>query len=217
MGPLVAVLLPPHVAEAAARPILDGGGVVVIDCTAGTPDHVPEGAWVRVRPDYPVPGTGPVVLAEPGAPIPGRPTWLRTSEPGPIPEDFAGIVLAGREAGGRHGDRDGLALLAACPEPERVILDAGLGPHTAAGAAALSAAGVWVAETHLDCAEIPLPETLAARLDHPDDEITSSVHGLRIAHGPTAAPTRALLAGNDPFDLARGAWEGDVTALWMLG
>ena len=43
-----------------------------------------------------------------------------------VPEGFAGIVLKGREAGGRCGEADGLELLAAAADPSRVILDAGL-------------------------------------------------------------------------------------------
>ena len=70
-----------------------------------------------------------VILAEFGAPVPARATWLETAEPRDVPPGFAGLVLKGREAGGMCGAADGLTLLALCPDKGRVILDAGLGPR----------------------------------------------------------------------------------------
>ena len=118
MKDVIGVLLPPHRSTLAAN-VASASGIAIIDATGPHLPEVPEGAWVRTRPGRPAPGTGPVVLAELGAPIPGRPTWLETSVAGPVPDGFAGLVLKGREAGGLSGDEDGLVALANCPEPSR--------------------------------------------------------------------------------------------------
>ncbi|MCB9689303.1 MAG: hypothetical protein H6735_29970 [Alphaproteobacteria bacterium] len=167
----IRVLLPPTCAHLAPM-VLAAGAVPVVDATGDTVPEVLPGAWVRTRPGRPAPGTGPVVLAELGAPVPDRETWLETSVPREVPSGFAGLVLKGRESGGLCGEEDGLVALARCPDPSRVVLDAGCGPRTAAAAAALGAAGVVLVEQHLGCPEIALPPGMARRLLLPDDEVT---------------------------------------------
>ena len=137
------------------------------------------------RPGRPAPGNGPVILAEFGAPIAGRPTWLETSAPREVPQGFAGLVLKGVEASGAAGQLDGLTLLAQCPQPENVILDSGVGPHTAASAAALGAAGVLVSEPLYGCPEFDLPPSMARRIKLADTEMTRRVQAFE---SPTVLP-----------------------------
>jgi malonyl CoA-acyl carrier protein transacylase len=214
----VYVLLPPT-ASHLAQLVLDAGCTPVIDATGEVVPAVPAGAWVRTRPGRPAPGAGPVVLAELGAPIEGRPTWLEASAPREVPAGFAGLVLKGREAGGFGAEEDGLLALAQCPEPGRVLLDAGVGPATAAAAAALGAAGVLLVEQHLGCPELGLPPGLARRLALADDEVSQVVAGARVANPVTAPVLRRLAQGEDPWALADGVWStGDLRAqLWMVG
>ncbi len=214
----VHVLLPPTSSHLAAT-VLEAGCVPVVDATGSSPPHVPEGAWVRTRPGRPAPGSGPVVLAELGAPIPDRPTWLETSAARGVPSGFAGLVLKGREAGGYGSEEDGLMALSRCPEPDRILLDAGCGPRTAAAAAALGAAGVWLAEAHLGCPELALPPALKRRLQLADDEVTQLVGGIRVANPPTAPVLRDLARSGDLWALADGLWDdGDLqNRLWMAG
>ncbi|MBX2800577.1 MAG: SDR family NAD(P)-dependent oxidoreductase [Myxococcales bacterium] len=216
-GP-VRVLLPPPAAHL-AQTVVSAGCTPIVDATRSDVPEIPDGAWVRTLPGRPAPGSGPVVLAELGAPITGRPTWLETSVPREVPDGYAGLVLKGREAGGLCGEHDGLVALAQCPEPGRVILDAGVGPATTASAAALGAAGVLVADTLLGCPEIELPAALRRRLAHSDDEITRVVNGLRVAASPTAPVLRRLLDGEDPWALAAELWAiGDpANHLWIAG
>ena len=94
MSGAIRVLLPPTAARLADL-VRTAGCTPVIDATGdGVPD-VPAGAWVRTRPGRPAPGSGPVVLAEFGAPVPDRETWLETSTPRDVPPGFAGLVLKG--------------------------------------------------------------------------------------------------------------------------
>ena len=218
MSGAIRVLLPPTAAHLAPI-VLEAGCVPVVDLTSGPVVDVPDGAWIRARAGRPLPGTGPVVLADGDAPIADRETWLETTQAGPVPQGFAGIVLRGAEAGGWCGEKDGLVALADCAEPHRVILDAGLGPQTAASAAALGAAGVVVAEAHLGCPEIGLPERLRRRLLLPDDEVTRVVAGVRVCASPAAPVLRRLLLGEDRWALAERLWtDGDPSAsLWMAG
>ncbi|MCA9572158.1 MAG: hypothetical protein KC656_30170, partial [Myxococcales bacterium] len=214
----ILVLLPARMAHLASR-VLQAGCTPVIDATGSATPAVPEGAWVRTRPGRPAPGTGPVLLAELGAPIPDRPTWLESAAPRAIPNGFAGMVLKGREAGGLCGQEDGLVLLGQCPDPSRVILDAGLGPDTAASAAALGAAGVLLVEPHLGCPELDLGPRLSRRLRLADDELTTLVQGVRVANSPTSPVLRRWLQGEDPWALAEGLYASDDPSshLWMAG
>ena len=219
MKDLIGVLLPPH-RSTLAPTVAAASGFAIIDATGPHIPEVPEGSWVRTRPGRPAPGTGPVILAELGAPIPGRPTWLETSVGGPVPEGFAGLVLKGREAGGLCGDEDGLVALASCPEPGRVLLDAGVGPTTAAAAAALGAAGIVLVEQHVALPEMQLPERLLRYLSScQPDAITRVVQGWRVANPPTASVLRELSSTGDPWALTRDLWTaGDVDAhLWIAG
>jgi len=165
MSGAIFVVLPPTASELCSL-VLDSGGIPVIDTTGGLPSGtVPKGAWVRIRPGRPAPGTGPVILAEFGAPVPDRDTWLESAVPREIPPGFVGLVLKGSESGGVCGEEDGLSLLARCPQPGKVILDAGVGPHTAGSAAAMGAAGVLLVEQHLGCPELSLSASMKKRLD----------------------------------------------------
>jgi hypothetical protein len=214
----IGVLLPARAAHL-AQVVVQAGCTPVVDATGGTAPHVPEGAWVRTRPGRPAPGSGPVILADLGAPVPGRPTWLESAVPRAVPQGYAGIVLKGREAGGLCGEEDGLLALSRCPEPGRVVLDAGVGPDTAAAAAALGAAGVLLVEPHLGCTELGLPAALARRLRLPADELTHVVQGIRVANSPSAPVLRELVRGGDPWALSDGLFEsGDpLRRLWMAG
>jgi hypothetical protein len=212
------VLLPPTAGHLAAA-VREAGAVPIVDATGARLPEVPEGAWLRTRPGRPCPGTGPVVLAELGAPIPDRETWLETSVPRDVPTGFAGLVLKGREAGGWAGEEDGLKMLADCPEPGRVILDACVGPLTAGAAAALGAGGVIVHEPLFGCAELALPTSLDRRLDLSDAVVSRVVQGVRVANGATSPVLRALHMGDDPWSLADGLWsDGDLERHpWMAG
>ncbi|MCB9679701.1 MAG: SDR family NAD(P)-dependent oxidoreductase [Alphaproteobacteria bacterium] len=213
----ILVLLPAPLAHLASV-VVEAGCIPVVDATGSHVPAVPDGAWVRIRPGRPAPGSGPVILAELGAPVPDRPTWLESAAPRAVPAGYAGLVLKGREAGGMCGEDDGLVALAECPEPGRVILDAGVGPDTAAAAAALGAAGVLLVEPHLGCPEIGLPAPLARRLALPDDEITQVVGGLRVANSPIAPVLRELVRGGSPWQLADGLFEhGPLHRLWLAG
>jgi len=211
------VLLPAHLVHVASA-VREAGCIPVIDATGAHVPAVPDGAWVRTRPGRPAPGSGPVILAELGAAVPDRPTWLETSVPRAVPAGFAGLVLKGREAGGFCGEQDGLVALSQCPEPGKVLLDAGLGPDTAAAAAALGGAGVLVVEAHLGCPEMALAPALARRLALPDDEITQVIGGIRVANSPTAPVLRELLRGGNPWLLGDGVYElGPKQRLWFAG
>jgi acyl transferase domain-containing protein/NAD(P)-dependent dehydrogenase (short-subunit alcohol dehydrogenase family)/phosphopantetheinyl transferase len=219
MSGAIRVLLPPTAAHLAER-VLAAGCTPVIDATGEAVPSVPEGAWVRTRPGRPAPGVGPVVLAELGAPVPDRPTWLETGAPRDVPAGFAGLVLKGREAGGLCGEEDGFVALARCSDPGRVLLDAGLGPRGAAAARALGAGGVLLVEPHLGCPELALPPGLARRLSLPDDEVTRLVHGLRVCASATAPVLRRLTLGeHDPWTLASRIWQAGDPAehLWLMG
>ncbi|MEZ4317290.1 MAG: SDR family NAD(P)-dependent oxidoreductase [Myxococcota bacterium] len=211
------VLLPAPLAHLASV-VREAGCTPVIDATGAHVPAVPDGAWIRTRPGRPAPGTGPVILAELGAPIPDRPTWLESSAPRAVPAGYAGLVLKGREAGGLCGEDDGLLALSECPEPGRVLLDAGVGPDTAAAAAALGAAGVLLVEPHLGCPEIGLPAPLARRLALADDEISQVIGGLRVANSPIAPVLRDLVRGGSPWALADELYEqGPMKRLWFAG
>jgi malonyl CoA-acyl carrier protein transacylase len=214
----VFVLLPPSRAQLASV-VTENDCTPIIDATGSQVPDVPAGAWVRTRPGRPAPGQGPVILAEYGAPVPGRPNWLETTAPRDVPQGFEGLVLKGNEAGGAAGQVDGLTLLAQCPQPEKVLLDAGLGPHTAAAAAALGARGILLSEQLWGCPEFDLPSAMGRRLDFADTEQTRRVRGLRIANGATSSAVRALVEGADAWSLIDGLWEnGDPNnCLWLAG
>ena len=137
MAPALYVLLHPEVAHLATI-VQEIGAVPVIDLTSHFSENIPPNAWIRVHPNSPTPGHAGVILTGPADPIPNRDTWVEVLEAQPIPPGFSGILLKGREAGGNFGKEDGLQMLSQCPDPASVILNAGLGPHTAASAAALS-------------------------------------------------------------------------------
>ena len=218
MSAPVRVLLPPHAAHLAPL-VLEAGCTPVVDATGSQPPEVPDGAWVRTRPGRPAPGNGPVILAELGAPVADRPTWLETSAPRDVPQGFAGLVLKGRESSGLGSEEDGLLALSRCPDPARVMLDAGCGPRTAGAAAALGAAGVLLSDVLLGCPEFDLPPAMARRLSLADDEVTSVVGGFRVANPPTAPVLRKLRQTSEVWPLTEGLWStGDLQEhLWLAG
>ncbi len=200
-----------------AQAVLDAGATPVIDLTCGGLDSVPEGAWIRVLPGHDMPGTGPVVLATRGAPVRGRPTWLERTEPGPLPGDYAGFILRGREAGGVGSTLSGLDLLAA--HGHGAILDAGLGPVAAAGAVARGAAGIVLREQLYGLPELELGAELARRVQLARDTDTRVVRGFRVAASPLSPVVRRLAAGEDPWKVSRGwfrANDADAAA-WPAG
>ncbi len=214
----VFALLPPPAHEL-AQSVLDAGAVPVLDATAVPPLDVPEGAWLRVRAGQAAPGTGPILLAEPGAPIAGRECWLEVTEAAAIPEGYAGVVLKGVEAGGRVSTEPVLSLLARHPEPARVIV---AGDHRPADLTALAAHGIHgalVAATLLGASDIRLPAALDRRLDLPASEATRVVAGVRVANPATAPVLRQLAAGASPHDLAAGLYGSadPMSDLWPCG
>ena len=100
------------------------GGIPIIDLTSTATTAVPDGAWVRVRSRRGVPGSGPVLLVGTHTkPVPDRETWLELTEPGELPEGFAGVVLRGSEAGGSCGTQPLLQMLASLPGTIPVLVD----------------------------------------------------------------------------------------------
>jgi len=214
--PLLLVILPAERAGLAPA-VLAAGGTPVIDLTCGTVDSVPQGAWVRVLAGQQAPGDGPVILADRAAPVRGRPTWLERTEPGPVPGGYAGILLRGREAGGHCSTQDGLALLAT--HGHGALLEAGLGPDTAAAAMALGAAGVVLREQLHGLAELGLGPELARRVRAARDTDSRVVRGFRVTASPLSPVVRRLAAGEDPWKVSRGWFGADdpVERGWPAG
>ncbi len=214
--PLLLVVLPAERAGLAPM-VLAAGGTPVIDLTCGSVDVIPEGAWVRVLAGQQVPGAGPVVLADRGTPVRDRPTWLERTEPGPVPGGYAGIILRGREAGGTCSGEDGLALLAR--HGHGAILDAGLGPDTAAAATALGAAGVVLREQLYGLPELELGPELSRRVAAARDTDTRVVRGFRVAASPLSPVVRRIAAGEDPWKVSNGWFSADdpVERAWPAG
>ncbi|TVQ91302.1 MAG: acyltransferase domain-containing protein, partial [Deltaproteobacteria bacterium] len=217
MARAIHVLLPTCAHHLAAT-VLEAGGVPILDATVQAPAQVPDGAWVRIRPGQPAPGRGPVILAEDGAPVLDRPTWLEVASVHEVPPGFAGLVLKGSEAGGLCGEQSGVEMLAAHPQPDRVLVDAGLGPTATAAIGALGGAGVVICGPLLALPAFGLASALRRRLEVPDDEITHLVSGWRVGNPAVAPVLRQLAHGEDPWRLARQAWSsGDLReALWLI-
>jgi malonyl CoA-acyl carrier protein transacylase len=201
MSQTLLVILPAG-SSGLASAVSAAGGTPVVDLTCGL-DEVPQGAWVRVLAGQDAPGDGPALLATPGEPLSGRETWLEVTEPGPVPEGFAGLLLRGREAAGRCGTEDGLLLLQDCPEPQRVLLDAGLGPDTAAAAAALGAGGVVLSEQLWALPELGLGPHVRRKARRCLDTGTRVVGGHRVAGSPMSPVVRMLAGGADFWELAQ--------------
>ena len=197
----VFVLLPPERVHLCGL-VMEAGGIPVIDATIRAPEHIPDGAWVRIRPGHAAPGTGPVVLAEDGAAVMDRPTWLESAVARAVPAGFEGLWLRGLEAAGIHGERDVLDLLAECPEPERTIVGAGLAPLTAGVAAALGARGVALGSVIAACPEWAIHDGLRGILERPADEATAVVQGWRVANAVTDPVLAAVAQGANPWSIA---------------
>ena len=202
------------------RRVLEAGCTPVIDATGEAVPEVRPGAWVRTRPGRPAPGTGPVILAELGAPIPDRDTWLETSVPRDVPSGFRGLVLKGREAGGLCGEEDGLVALARCADPSRVILDAGVGPRTAAAAAALGAAACsWSSRTS-GARSSGCRRASSAGCTW---RTTRSPGSSRACGSARARPRRSCASWSRARTIrgrcqaASGAWATRRTSLWLVG
>jgi malonyl CoA-acyl carrier protein transacylase len=208
MRPVVLVLLPPS-AQAQIPTVLAAGGSPVLDLSLASEsvDALPDGTWVRVRPGQTAPGTGPVLLTEEGLHVEGRETWLEVTSPREVPEGFAGIVLRGREAGGRCGETDGLTLLAETQGP--CILVAGLGPDTAAAAAALGAHGVMLSDCLLALPELGLGPNVRQRIGRVREGATRRVGGYRILASALSPAVRKLADGARPETLLQDWVQAD--------
>ena len=207
------VILPAEAAHLAPR-VLAVGGTPVIDLTCGDAEDIPEGAWVRIRPGQRAPGGGPVLLAGRSRKVRGRPCWMESPELCPVPRGFEGVVLRGREAGGTCSEQDGLAM-----ELEGQILDAGLGPDTAASAMAMGATGVVVHEQLFALPELGLGPTLARLARNYPDTGTRRVGGFRIAASPLSPALRRIVAGEDPWSVCADwlALDDNIGVGWPAG
>lgn len=206
--PSLLVLLPAeraHLADA----ILSAGATPVIDLTGGLIDVVPEGAWVRALPGGKIPGRGPVILAMEAEPLPGRPTWVERTTPGPSPRGLAGVVLRGVEAGGYGADRPGLELLGDVQPGTSVILDAGLSPVEAARAVAQGAAGVLLSDVLVCLPELALPPRLTALLSTAGVEGGARIGRARVLAAPASPVVRRLAGGASLWEEARGWFSAD--------
>ncbi len=200
------VRLPAEVASL-AESVLSTGAIPLIDLTSSWTEEVHPGAWVRVRPDQKAPGTGPVVLCSAGRKPRGRQTWLEVREARPCPKNFEGLFVVGREAGGFCGSEDGLSLLDQCTG--RLVLDASVGPDTAASAAALGAEGVVLAEQLWGLNELGLGPHLRRLVERATDTSTHVVNGFRVAASPISPAIRRLVAGLDAYEASEGWFAAD--------
>jgi malonyl CoA-acyl carrier protein transacylase len=208
------VILPSEAAHLAPR-VVAAGGTPVVDLTCATEvPAVPDGAWVRVRPGQKAPGTGPVLLTGRSRKVRGRECWVESPVAMAAPRGFAGVVVRGREASGYCGDVDGLSM-----DLQGHVLDAGLGPDTAAAAMAMGAAGVVVHEQLFALPELGLGPALSLRARNFADTGTRKVEGFRIAASPLAPVVRRIVAGEDPWTACQG-WHGQddpVKVGWPAG
>ena len=197
----------PAEAAALAEAVLAAGAIPVVDLTSSWTSEVHPDAWVRVRPDQKPPGAGPVVLASAGKKPRGRETWLEVRGVEKCPKNFEGLFVVGREAGGFCGEADGFEILAACSG--RLVLDASVGPDTAAAAAALGAEGVVLAEQLWGLNELGLGPHLRRLVERATDTSTHVVNGFRIAASPMSPAVRRLVAGLDPWEGSEGWFAAD--------
>ena len=197
--PHLLVLLPPRAAGLCAR-VRAAGGTPVIDLSEGgqAPSPWPEGAWVRIQPGQEPVGEEGVLLTGSADPVPGRSTWLESAEPMTAPEGIEGIVLRGREAGGFCGEQDGLEMLAL--QKGSCVLEAGLGPDTAASAVAMGAAGVLIREQLYALPELLGPH-LRAKALRSGDLASRVVAGVRVTASSLSPIVRRLAEGEDPHTL----------------
>ena len=202
--PNLLVLLPPRAAGLSAR-VLAAGATPVIDLSEGgqSPNPWPVGAWVRVRPDQEPAGQEGILYTGSADPVPGRATWLESKEPVTAPQGIAGVLLRGREAGGFSGERDGLEMLAQQQgtQPDgSCVLEAGLGPDTAASAVALGAVGVLIREQLYGLPELLGPH-LRAKALRSGDLSSRVVAGVRVTASSLSPVVRRLADGEDPHTL----------------
>ncbi|MEE2750665.1 MAG: beta-ketoacyl synthase N-terminal-like domain-containing protein, partial [Myxococcota bacterium] len=215
-NPMIITVIPGESAELVPG-LLENGAIPVLDLTCLSVSEVPEGAWIRVRPGQDCPGNGPILLAGEGAPVDNRPTWLEITEVQDTPAGFEGVVLRGREAGGLCGREDGLQMLAR--QKGRVILDAGLGPSTAAAAVALGAEGVVVSDQLFCLPELNLGVELKRRALAAVADSSRVVGGFRLTASALSPVVRRLSGGADPWELAQDWFSQDdaVTVCWPAG
>ncbi|MBK7757718.1 MAG: acyltransferase domain-containing protein [Deltaproteobacteria bacterium] len=197
------LILLPAARASLADVVLATGAVPVIDLTLDEEATIPPGAGVRVRPDQAAPGDGWVIVAGEGAAPVGRQALIERAQPGPAPEGFVGVILRGREAAGVGADVDGFALLVA--HGPGAILDAGLGPDTAAAAVAIGAAGVVVSEALWALPELGLGPNALKRVRAARDVDTVVVHGQRVV-APALSPALQRLAAGESLASVCGGW-----------
>ncbi len=209
------VILPAKAAHLASR-VRAVGGTPVIDLTCSTELELdlPDGAWVRVRPGQKAPGSGPVLVTGRARKVRGRECWLESPVSMSVPRGYSGLVLRGREAGGYCGEQDGLSM-----DLQGHILDAGLGPDTAAAAMAMGAVGVVVHEQLFGLPELNLGPNLARQARDFRDTGTRRVEGFRIAASPLSPVVRRIVAGEDPWAACQGWLEKDdhIGSGWPAG
>ena len=216
--PLLLVVLPSD--RGVLAPVVRAlGGVPVIDLTTGPVAEVPADAWVRARAGQAVPGSGPVVLVDGEAPLPGRPTWVERTRVEAAPAGCAGLILRGSEVGGPCGDRPGLSLLSDLPVGAPVVLDAACSPEEAADAVARGAVGVVLSDVLLASPELDLPPRLAAALARAGDETSRRIAGVRLEASPVAPVVRRILSGASVWDEADGVYLADDPdeRAWLVG
>ncbi|MEY3211900.1 MAG: hypothetical protein RIT28_2381 [Pseudomonadota bacterium] len=207
--PPLLILLPAERASL-ADVVLATGAVPVIDLTLDEEATIPPGAGVRVRPGQAAPGDGWVIVAGEGAAPAGRRALIERTRPGPAPEGFAGVILRGREAGGVCADVDGFALLVA--HGPGALLDAGLGPDTAAAAVACGAAGVVVGEALWALPELGLGPNALKRVRVARDVDTVVVSGQRVVAPALSPALQRLAAGESLASVCRGWLSADTPA-----
>ena len=195
----------PAEAVSLAPAVLAAGAIPLIDLTCAWTTDIPEGAWVRVRPDQEPPGEGTVVVTGRARKLRGRKMWLELTSPGKAPKNFEGVLLRGREAGGACGERDGLDALGDCTGP--ALVEAGAGPDTAAAAMALGAAGVVIHEQIWGL--LPLGPHLRRLVERATDTSTRVVNGYRVAASPMSPVVRRLAGGLSPAEASAGWFEAD--------
>ncbi|MFC6092283.1 beta-ketoacyl synthase N-terminal-like domain-containing protein, partial [Saccharothrix lopnurensis] len=190
----------PRLTAAVAR----AGGLGVLELPPGDPRAAADALdlaarWtagsfgVRVRPGCPevdLPDSaGTVLLADPARrpdEFPGRRVLVEVTDLGEarsaVAAGAAGLVVRGREAGGRVGELSTFVLLqqvlAAVDVP--VWAAGGIGPHTAAAAVAGGAAGVVLDTQLARYPEAGLPLEVTAALDGLDGSETVLHQGFRV-------------------------------------
>ena len=211
------VILPPS-AAALADKVLAVGATPVLDLSEGgeVVGDWPQGAWARLNPGQSAPHAAGLVFTGEDTLVEGTPCWLEVLEPTAVPEGFAGVFLRGSEAGGRVGAREGLAMLA--EQEGACILDAGVGPDTAAAAVALGAQGVVLREQLYGFDGVVGPH-LREQARKAGDLSSRVVEGVRITASSLSPVVRRLAEGEAPETVWADWCSADdhLAAAWPAG